>query len=363
MRRRIDYHGSQAVLRRRIPYDIRDVDSEAARLRYSARMHSRNAQMVALIQAVAAMLAALWCGPVSAEYPDHPLRAIVPFSAGGSNDIMARLISPMLAKALGQQVIVENRPGADGRIGIEALARSAPDGYTILYSAGAVALIPALRRTVPYDPVRDVQPVAELGTAPYAIAVHPQVPARNLAELIRLAKQNPGKLNGSSSGNSTFMALALFQLRTGTRIVNIPYKGAGDAALAVVRGEADLAIIDVSAFVSHVSSERIRLLAVAGDRRASALPEIPTTREAGLEYTAGGIFSVFTTGARTPAEIVRRLNSELSRIVVLPETVKRLAPLGIDPSTKTVEEGMRWHLAELAKWKDVVAKAKIPLEN
>ena len=222
----------------------------------------------------AAVLAAPWYGAVRAEYPDRPLRAIVPFNAGASNDTMARLIAPMLTKALGQQVIVENRPGADGRIGIEALAKAAPDGHTILFSGGAVALIPALRRNVPYDPVRDIQPVAELASAPYAIAVHPQVPAKNVAELISLAKKNPGKLNGASGGNSTFMTLVLFQLRTGTRIVNLPYKGTGDAALAVVRGEADLAIMDVSAFASHRQSGRIRMLAVAGDRRNPALPSI-----------------------------------------------------------------------------------------
>ena len=308
------------------------------------------------------LLAALSCRTASADYPERPLRAIVPFSAGGPNDTMARIISPMLSKTLGQQVIVENRPGADARIGIEALAKAAPDGYTILFSAGAVALIPALRRNVPYDPVRDVLPVAELGNAPYGVAVHPQVPARNLAELIQLARQNPGKLNGSSSGSSSFMAQVLFQLKTGTRIVNVPYKGGGEAALAVVRGEADLAIVDVSAVMSHVSAGRIRMLAVASDRRAPALPDVPTTRESGLDYTAGGIFSVFTTG-RTPPEIVRRLNTEITRIVEAPETAKRFAALGINPSTKTVEESLRWHLDELAKWKDVVAKAKIPLEN
>src|SRR6185503_4843549 len=285
----------------------------------------------------AAMLTLMCCSGAGAEYPEKPLRAIVPFSAGGPNDTIARIVSPMLSKALGQQVIVENRPGADARIGIEALARSAPDGYTILFSAGAVALIPALRRNVPYDPVRDVLPVAELGNAPYGIGVHPQVPARNLAELIRLARQHPGKLNASSSGSTSFMAQVLFQLKTGTRIVNIPYKGGGEAALAVVRGEADLAILDVSALMPHVSAGRVRMLAVASDKRAAALPDVPTTREAGLDYTAGGIFSVFTTG-KTPSEIVRRLNAELTRIVQQPETAKRFALLGIEPSTKTVEE-------------------------
>src|SRR5262245_34908732 len=161
--------------------------------------------------------------PAQDGYPAKPLRAIVPFSAGGPNDTMARIVCPALGKALGQQVIVENRPGADARIGIEALVRSQPDGYTILFSAGAVALIPALRRNVPYDAVRDVLPVAELGNAPYGFGVHPQVPAKSLADLIRLARQKPGGLNASSSGSTSFMAQVQFQLKTGTRIVNLPY--------------------------------------------------------------------------------------------------------------------------------------------
>lgn len=316
-----------------------------------------------LLPLMVAGLAAVGGGAASAAYPDRPLRAIVPFTAGGSNDTMARVISPMLAKALGQNVIVENRPGADGRIGIEALAKAPPDGYTILFSGGAVALIPALRRTVPYDPIHDIQPVAELGASPYVIAVHPNVPARNVAELINLAKKNPGKLNGASGGNSTFMSLVLFQLKTGTRIVNIPYKSTGDAALAVVRGEADFAIMDASAFVHHLPAGRIRLLAAAGERRNPAVPDVPTAREAGLpDYTAGTLFGVFTTG-KTPSAIVRRLNSEINRIIASPEISKRLISLGMDPSQKTVEEFTQKYLAELVKWKDVVARANIPLGN
>jgi tripartite-type tricarboxylate transporter receptor subunit TctC len=314
--------------------------------------------LLLLLLASALPLSETW-----AQYPERALRAIVPFTAGGPNDTLARVISPLLAKALGQNVIVDNRPGADGRIGIEVLAKAAPDGYSLLFSGGAVALIPALRRTVPYDPIRDIQPVAELGTSPYVIAVHPQVPAKNVRELIELAKNNPGKLNGSSGGNSTFMSLVLFQLRSDTRIVNIPYKGAGDAALALVRGEADVAIMDPLAFGYHLHSGRVRMLAIAGDRRSAAFPELPTAKEAGLpDYTAESLFGVFTTG-RTPPDIVRRLNIEINRIVALPEISKRLVALGMGPSQKSVEEFTRQYLSELAKWKDVVARAKIPLES
>jgi tripartite-type tricarboxylate transporter receptor subunit TctC len=311
----------------------------------------------------ATLLALAALSSAHAEYPEKPLRAIVPFTAGGPNDTLARLVGPLLAKALGQNVIVENRPGADGRIGIEALVRSPPDGYTMLFSGGAVALIPALRKVVPYDPIRDIQPVSELGSSPYIIAVHPQVPAKNVSALIALAKKNPGKLNGASGGNSTFLSLVLFQLRTGTKLVNIPYKGAGDAALSVVRGEADLAIMDASAYGPNLKSGRLRLLAVAGDKRIAALPELPTAKEAGLpDYTVSSLFGVFTNGG-APTDVVRRLNVEINRIVAMPVITQRLEALGVEPSQKTFEEFTSQYRAELAKWKDVVARAKIPLET
>ncbi len=310
-----------------------------------------------------AALLALPLAAALAEYPEKPVRAIVPFTPGGPNDTLARLVAPLLNKALGQTVIVDNRPGADGRIGIELLAKAPPDGYTILFSGGAVALIPALRKSVPYDPVRDIQPVSELGSSPYVIVVHPQVPAKSVAELIEIAKKNPGKLNGASGGNSTFLSLVLFQLRTGTKLVNIPYKGAGDAALSVVRGEADLAIMDASAFGQHLKSGRLRLLAVAGDKRLQVLPDLPTAREAGLpDFAVSSLFGVFTTG-RTAPEIVRRLNVEINRIVAMPAISQRLEALGVEPSQKSFEEFTSQYRAELVKWKDVVTRAKIPLES
>mgnify|MGYP003350106628 FL=1 len=153
--------------------------------------------------------------------------AVVPFAAGSSNDVIARRVGPHLAKALGQQVIIENRPGADGRIGVEVMAKAAPDGHTILFSGGAVALIPTLRWNVPWDPMRSIQPVAELGTIPYVIAVNPNVPAPNVAAFIKLALAQPGRLNGSAGGNSSEMSIALFRIKTGTRMEIIPYKGTG----------------------------------------------------------------------------------------------------------------------------------------
>ena len=306
---------------------------------------------------------ALPLSAAAAEYPERNLIAIVPFAAGASNDVIARRVSPHLAKALGQQVIIENRPGADGRIGIETMAKAAPDGHTILFSGGAVALIPALRRNVPWDPVRSIQPVAELGTIPYVIAVNPNVPAHSVAALIKLAKANPGKLNGSAGGNSSEMSIALFRIKTATRMEIIPYKGTGYAALAVATGEADFAIMDASAWLPFLSAKKVRALAVMGSKRITAMPDVPTMREAGLpDYESGAQFGIFTTGG-TPISAVRRLNTEINRIIATPEVSKSFISIGMEPGGMTVEGFHKRYLADLAMWKDVVTRAKIPMTD
>lgn len=298
---------------------------------------------------------------LAAEYPERQLTAIVPFAAGSSNDIMARRISPPLSKALGQQIIIQNKPGADGRIGIGALAKAAPDGYTILFSGGAVSLIPAIRKNVPWDPVRDIQPVAELGASPYVIAINSSVPAKNLLDFVSLAKKFPGTLNASAGGNSTEMSIALFRIKTGARVATIPYKGTGLAATAVASGEVDFAIMDASAWVAFIPSGRVRALAVSGDKRLSVLPDVPTTQEAGLpEYIAGTLFGVYTK-AGAPVNTVRRLNAEINKIITSPEVAKSLNQVGLEPNPKSVEEFTQQYKNDLAGWKDLVTRAKIPM--
>ena len=295
------------------------------------------------------------------EYPEKLLTAIVPFAAGSSNDIMARRISPPLSKALGQQIIIENKPGADGRIGIDAMAKAAPDGYTILFSGGAVSLIPAVRKNVTWDPQRDIQPVAELGASPYVVAINASVPAKNLLEFVSLAKKYPGKLNAGAGGNSTEMSVALFRIKTGTRVETIPYKGTGLAATAVASGEIDFAIMDASAWVTLIPSGKVRALAVSGEKRLSILPDVPTTKEAGMpDFIAGTMFGVYTKGG-APANAVRRLNAEINRIIVSPEVAKGLNQVGLDPNPKSVEEFTQQYRNDLAKWKDVVTRARIPM--
>lgn len=302
-------------------------------------------------------------GVARADYPEKPVRAIVPFVTGSSNDIMARLMQPHLTRAFGQQILIMNMPGADGRIGIEALAKSPPDGYSILFSGGAIALIPALRRNVPYDPEKDIQPIAELGAGPYVVAINPRMPAKNLVELADYARRNPGKLNGSAGGNSTFMALVLFQIVTGSKVEIISYKGTGPAATAIAAGEVDFASMDGSAFVSLIPGGKVKPLAVAGTKRLSSYPDVPTTREAGLpEFVAGTAFGVYTKGG-TPGPIVQRLNAEINKALAVPEVSRHLTGIGLDPSSTSVEEYTQQYRRELARWKDVVQRAKLPLQD
>lgn len=297
----------------------------------------------------------------AADYPERQLTAIVPYAAGSTTDTMARLVCPPLAKALGQQVIIVNRAGADGRIGTETMAKAAPDGYTIAFSGGAIALTPAVRKNVPWDPVRQIQPVAQLGDSSYIIAVNPSVPANNLAAFLSLVKKYPGKLNASVGGDATGMALALFQIRTGSRAETITYKGTGLAGVALASGEVDFAILDASAWVAFIPSGRVRALAVSGDKRLAAFPDIPTTDEAGLrDYKVGSMFGIYMTGG-SPISAARRINAEVNKIIAMPDIIKSLTQAGLEPNPKSIEQFTKIYMDDLAKWKEVVARAKIPL--
>jgi tripartite-type tricarboxylate transporter receptor subunit TctC len=296
----------------------------------------------------------------SAQYPERMIRAIVPFAPGGSNDGMARLISPEITKTLGQQVIVENRPGAAGNIGIDAVAKSPPNGYTILYSATASTQNPALFRKLPYDPLRDIQPVAEVGQAPYVFLVNPRVPARNVQDLIDVARKNPGKLNASSGGIGTRLASELFQIQNKLKLEIIPYNGAGLAALAVMTGEADFAIMDASPVLGQIAAGKIRALAIAGEKRLKSLPNVPTTAEAGFPgYKSGTIFGVYV-AAGTPADIVQKLNTTINKIISAPAMAERLRELGAEANPKSVEEFSALYRKEIEKWKAIVRQANIP---
>ena len=299
----------------------------------------------------------------SAEYPERLIRVIVPFATGGPNDLIARLVAPQLSKMLGQSVVVENRPGAAGNIGIEAVAKSAPDGYTLLVSANASTGNAALFRTLRYDPINDIQPVAVIAESPYAIVVNAHLPVKNLSEFVKLARANPGKLNASAAGIGTRLAVELFKIQNKLSLEIITYNGTGPAALSVATGEADFAITDTSGFMPFMPSGRVRLLAVAGDKRLYSFPNVPTTAEAGLPaYKTGTTVAIYVV-TKTPTAIVQKLNTALNSITVMPEVSEQLQKMGGYPAPKTVEQFTHWYRSEIPLWKNVVARAKIPLEE
>jgi tripartite-type tricarboxylate transporter receptor subunit TctC len=298
-----------------------------------------------------------------ADYPERLLRAIVPFSTGGTNDINARMIAPHLAKALGQQVVVENRPGAAGNIGIEVAAKSAPDGYTLLFSATASTQNPALFRNLRFDPLTDIQPVAAIAEYPYAIVVNAHLPVKNLRELITLA-QNAGKnsaqLNASAGGIGTRLSVELFRIRNQIRVEVITYSGTGQAALALATGETQMAIMDTTPYAPFLASNRVRVLAVASARRMPTFPDTPTTAEAGLPgFIAGATAGVYVQG-KTPGNIVQTLNSTINKVTAQPEMKEQLRKQGGIAEALSVNDFTQWYRREIQTWKDIVARAKIP---
>jgi len=298
--------------------------------------------------------------PALAQYPERPIRAIVPFAPGGANDVMGRLMSPEIGKLLGQPVIVENKPGAGGNIGLDFVAKSKPDGYTLLYSATASTQNPALYRNLPFDPIKDLVPTAEIGQASYVILVNPKLPLKNAMDLVEYARRNPGKLNAASGGLGTQLSVEMFRIRNKLSLEIIPYPGTGPAALAVRQGIADFAIMDTSAYAGFLASGHVRALAVAGEKRMSSLPDVPTAREAGLgDYLSGTIFGMYVAGG-TPNDIVQKLNATVNRIISTPEMADRLRKLGAEPNPKSVDEFTKLIHSEIALWKTIVKQANIP---
>ena len=296
-----------------------------------------------------------------ADYPDHTITAIVPFGPGGSNDIVGRLLSTYMAKSLGQPVIVVNKPGAGGNIGMQSLAQSKPDGYTICFVSSAATQNPALYRKMPYDPVNDMLPVAQTAEGPLIIAVKKDLPAKTLQEFIDLMKKNPGKLNASSAGTSTQLAIELFNLQNNVTATIATYDGSGGAANSLLAGETDYAIIDALPLMGGLSSGGVRALAVAGEKRLASLPNVPTTKEAGSpNFLSSSPFGVYAPKG-TPPEIVNKLNATLAEILKIPDVVERFSTLGITPVAKTPAEFKAFYLSEVETWKKVVVAAKIPM--
>jgi tripartite-type tricarboxylate transporter receptor subunit TctC len=282
-------------------------------------------------------------------------------SPGSGVDIVARIVAQKLGEQLNQQVVVDNRAGAGGNLGAELAAKAAPDGYTLFMGTPAHAINTGLYRKLNSDLVRDFAPVSQVTSGQYVIVVHPSLPAKSIKELIALARAKPGTLNYGSagSGNATHLAGELFASATNTKLVHVPYKGSGPALVDLVGGQVQLMFSNLTAAIPHIKTSRIRALAVTGQTRASAAPELPTVMEAGVPgYVVISWYGVLVPAA-TPREIVMRLNNDLARTMSAPDIRDRLAGEGAEPSTGTPEQFAAFIRAEIAQWTKVIKTAGI----
>jgi tripartite-type tricarboxylate transporter receptor subunit TctC len=302
---------------------------------------------------------ALWTGWAAAQpaYPTKPIRFIVPFPPGGSADLMARAMEPVLTERLRQPVIVENRPGAGGNIGLDGVAKAAPDGYTIgLGAAGALAANVSLYPKMPYDPVKDLEPVSNVAFIPFMLVAPAKLPAGTLQEVIALARAKPGELLIGFGGNGTAMHLSteLFKLMANVQMVNVPYKGSGPAAADAAAGRLSLAMVDAASALPGAKAGKLKAIAVTSANRISAAPDVPTFSESGLPgYDATGWFGIVVP-AKTPASIVLRLNAEIAAVLKRAEVRDRVVAAGAEPAPSTPAQFGELIRTEIPKWAEVV---------
>jgi tripartite-type tricarboxylate transporter receptor subunit TctC len=305
---------------------------------------------------------AIATGAAAQTYPTHPVRLIVPFAPGGSNDVMARIIAPHLEQSLGQPVIVDNRPAAAGQVGTEAVAKAAPDGHTLLLVASSHTVTPAVNSKLPYNTEKDFAPISLINTNAMIFFVNPQVPANTLAEFVDLAKKTPGKFNYASPGTGTHLTIELLSRRHGIKLVHIPYRGGAPATLAMLSNETQFTLLAPNVIFPHIEAGTIRPIASGDTKRHPRLPNVPTTAELGLGDVRAIQWVGMLTTAGTPKPVVDRLSAEINRIVHLPDVAAKLAEQGVTPTGSTPEEFQKLITDEIAQWREVAREANIKLE-
>ena len=289
-------------------------------------------------------------------YPNRAIRIVVAFAPGGGADTNARIVGQKLSEQLAVPVLVDNRPGAGSMLGTELVARAAADGHTLLMGSSEFAVNPSLQPKIPYDTLRDFAPIAQTVSSQYVLSTHPSVPVKTVRELIALAKARPGQLNYGSAGvgSASHLAGELLQFMTGTRLVHIPFKGAGPATIALLSGEFDFMFSSTTAAVAQIKSGKLRAIAVTGPKRFSELPDTPTVSEAGVPgFVITGWFGVLAP-AGTPREIINKLGAEIVKVVKLPAVQERFASLGTVPVGNSPEEFAAFLRVEIEKWSRVV---------
>ncbi len=318
-----------------------------------------------LLKAAAAALAL--CGALAPSFAhaqnfERPVRIVVPFAPGGTSDILARLIAPKLSEAVGQPVVVENKPGAAGNIGADAVAKARPDGHTLLLmDIGSLAVAPSLFPDLSYNVENDLAPVGMVMFGPYVLAVNPSVPVKNVSELVAYAKANPGKLAVANSGVGALNHITAVALARDLGIdwKNVPYKGGAAASRAVVSGESNVIINGATATLPFVTNKQLVGVAVTGEERLAALPDVETFKEAKLPLNDAGTWQGLLTTGKTPPEVVARLNGELNKILALPEIQAKIAEQGGSPRPGTPEAVKSWLVTNIKSWGDIVRAADI----
>jgi tripartite-type tricarboxylate transporter receptor subunit TctC len=321
--------------------------------------------MIRLLSIVAASL--LVTGAAVAQtgdagWPDRPIRLVVPFPAGSSTDIVARIIAQKLAHRLGQQIVIENRVGASGNIGADTVAKAAPDGYTIgIATASTHAVAASLSTNLPYDPIKDFAPVSMIGSQPYVLVLYPGLPANNLAELVALAKAKPGTLNYGSAGVASLahLATALFATMAGVNIVHVPYKSSAQSVTDMITGRLDMQFATIAPTLPNIRVGRLRALAISGKARVAALPEVPTVAESGIAGYEAALWVSLVAPSATPPAIIARLNREVSEILNSSEGKEVLVAQGMESEPGPAEALTERIRSDIEKWRGVVAKAGI----
>jgi tripartite-type tricarboxylate transporter receptor subunit TctC len=298
------------------------------------------------------------------SYPMRSIRLVVPFGAGGGTDNLARIVEPYVSRALGQPLIIDNRPGGGSVIGTDAVAKSAPDGYTLVMTDTSIAVNPSLWKNLPYDTLKDLEPVSLLATAPVILVAHPQVPAKTLQEFVALAKSQPGKFNFASGGNgaSTHLGGELLKLVAGIDIVHVPYRGTGPAMNDLLGGHVHVMFSGISSARQYIESGALRAFAVTGSERNAAVPNVPTFAEAGLPGVTASTYWGLLAPKGTPKEIVDRVAAEFVKAMKEPEVIARVGQLGYLPIAGGPADYAENLRSEIKKWGDVVTRANIKAE-
>ncbi len=304
---------------------------------------------------LAALLALAGTAASAQTYPDRPITMIVPYAAGGSSDVLARLLGERLAKSLGQQIVIDNRAGAGSRLGTEVAAKAAPDGYTLLLADMPHAIVPAIQKGVHYDPVADFSPIGLIGTASMVLFVNPGVKAQNARDLIALARAEPGKITIASGGigSTTHLTAELFQAKAGVKLVHVPFRGAGPAMNDLVAGHVQSGFTTLATASGALDGGGVRALAIAAERRLASRPNIPTFRESGLDLVVEHWWGVLAPAGIAPA-IAARLTAELRAILDAPDFATRLEPLGVTPSRGSPDQFRALIESDTRRWAEIV---------